>query len=115
MESISCAELKKLIEEKADYILIDVREKIELKNGIIPTSHHIPLQEFLKSLTISAEDFKKKHGFSLSKKDRLILYCRSGNRSEFATKMALKLGFNAENFVGSILEWSKHDPKVKSY
>ncbi|TAL53316.1 MAG: hypothetical protein EPN86_04545 [Nanoarchaeota archaeon] len=113
MAPISYAELKKLIDRKENYILIDVREKDELKHGMIPTAQHIRLSEFLNSLSLSPAELKKKHGFS--KKDRLILYCRSGNRSEFAAKIAREKGFNALNFAGSVLEWAKHDPNVRKY
>lgn len=115
MESVSYAELKELIDRKESYILVDVREKDELKHGVIPSSHHVPLQEFLSALKLSPDEFKKRYGFSLTKKDKLILYCRSGNRSGFATKIAREKGFNAFNFAGSILEWAKHDPNVRKY
>src|SRR3989344_7718056 len=110
MHQVSYNELKELIDEKQKYVLIDVREKHELKHGVIPTSHHIPLHEFLNSLSLAQDEFKKRYGFPLTKKDKLILYCHSGNRSGFAAKIAREKGFKASNFEGSILEWSKYDP-----
>ena len=115
MDDISYNELKKLIDNKGSYILIDVRESDELAHGMIPSAKHIEMDEFLNSVRLPSNEFKKIHGFSISKQYKLILYCRSGNRSAFAAKIARDLGFNAINYPGSILEWSKHDKNVKEY
>lgn len=37
---------------------------------------------------------------------KIIVYCRSGNRSEIATKILNKNGFYAVNLKGGINEWS---------
>ena len=42
---IKLNELKGLIESKKDYILVDVRNKDELQNGMIPTASNVPLPE----------------------------------------------------------------------
>jgi len=103
MKTITRDELKKLIDEKAECILIDVREPVELQHGVIPTSTNIPLGQFPGALD------------QFSKQDRLIFYCRSGGRSAQATEMAIQQGFNAENYAGSILDWADIDPNVEKY
>ena len=104
VEIISTEELKKLIDEKGDYVLIDVRESEELDNGMIPTAQHIPLGNVIDGLS------------KFDKKDNIIFHCRTGVRSEKAAQFALGLGFvNAKNFKGSIWEWSEIDPNVKRY
>jgi len=115
MKEVTRDQLKKLIEEKGDYILIDVREPSELMHGTIPTSKNIPLSEFTQALDMTPEEFHKKYGFTISKTDQLIFYCRSGNRSAQSTSHAEKKGFNAANYKGSILDWSEIDPNVKKY
>ena len=113
MTGITYKVLKQLIDKKESYILIDVREKDELKYGIIPTSSHVPLNEFLKAIDLPEEELKRKYG--ITKKDKLILYCRSGNRSGYAAKIARQKGFKADYYEGSIPECSKDYPNVKAY
>lgn len=116
MKTISRDELKQLIDNKGNYVLVDVREKDELVHGMIPSAHNVPLGELGSALDLSPEVFKKKYGFfGLSKSDRLIFHCRSGGRSKKATELALQKGFQAENFEGSILAWAEIDSNVQKY
>ncbi len=112
---LSYNKLKKIIEEKQNYLLIDVREEDELKYGVIPTSKHLPLSEFQEALEMDKKEFKKRYGFNLDKNHRIILYCRSGSRSGQAAEYLKSLGYKAENYPGSILEWSKYDDNVEGY
>jgi len=115
MSDVSRDELKDLIDNKKDYLLVDVREHDELVHGMIPTAHNLPLSELNEALLLSEQDFEKKYEFKLTKKDKIIFHCRSGGRSEKATEYANKHGFNARNYKGSILDWSEIDPNVKAY
>ncbi len=101
---ISTNELKKLIKENGDYILIDVREPSELEYGMIPSAINIPLDD----IEFGIERFDKD--------DNLIFYCRTGGRSHQAAETAKRLGFtNAQNYKGSVWEWSKTDSNVTRY
>jgi len=113
---ISLEDLQQLIKSKADYILIDVREKDELVHGMIPTAHHLPLGEVEAAFDLSDNEFKEKYKFDKpSKTDNLIFHCRSGGRSDMATKYAKSKGYNAKNFKGSIWAWAEIDENVKRY
>ena len=114
---ISRDELKKLIDDKGDYILIDVRNADELRFGIIPTARNIPLSSIEHSLDIPEAEFEESFGFSkLKKENNIIFYCRTGGRSQVATTIAISKGYvNARNYAGSIWEWSEIDPNVKRY
>ena len=103
MKTITRDELKKLIDEKAECVLIDVREHDELQHGMIPTAINIPMGRFPGAL----EHF--------GKTDRLIFYCRSGSRSASVKDLALAQGYNAVNYEGSILDWAEIDPNVEKY
>jgi rhodanese-related sulfurtransferase len=108
MKIINKADLKKLIASNSKYTLIDVRNPDETNEGMIPTAHTIPLPELAVALQLDAVKFKRKYKFEKpSKEDLLIFYCRSGNRSSFATMIALKLGFNALNYSDSMIDWMK--------
>ena len=113
---ISTKKLKKLIENKGDYVLIDVREKEELPFGMIPTARNIPTSEFEKAENLDDKAFKEKYGFAKFKKqDRIILYCRTGSRSAPIVDYLNKKGYKAINYKGSVREWSKIDKDVRYY
>jgi rhodanese-related sulfurtransferase len=112
---VSTEELRELIEHKKDFLLIDVREEQELKHGMISAAKHLPLSEFKEALDMGKESFQKRYGFFLDKNKRIILYCRSGARSGRAAEYMKSLGYKAENYPGSILEWSKFDKNINLY
>ena len=116
-QTISIDELKNLIDTNANFVLIDVRTKEELSHGMIPKAKNIPLHEIEQSISLSDEQFQEKYGFSKPKKqDKIVFYCRTGSRSQLATEIATKGGFeNAKNFHGSVWAWSDIDPKVHKY
>lgn len=76
------AEIKKLIEEKnTEYVLVDVRDEAEYKEGHIPTALNIPVEIFA-----STPD-------ALPKKKRIIVYCNTGGRSYTAYRKLMKLAY----------------------
>lgn len=114
--TITTSELKELINNQAEFMLIDVRNKDELGYGMIPTAHNIPLPEFEQALELDEKTFEEKYGFSKPKQDiLLVVHCRTGGRSEVAAKIALQKGFNVKNYAGSVAAWSKIDSNVKMY
>lgn len=117
MEIISREEVKKLIDTKAKYVLIDVRETEELAYGMIPTAHNVPLHELEYALALLPEDFQKKYGFEKPKKEEVVIfYCRTGGRSAMATAFAEEQGYvHAKNYAGSIYDWATIDTNVRRY
>ncbi len=80
-------------------LLIDVREKWEYAINSIPGSINIPLN---KLSTITLNDFKNKPH------DTIVLYCKSGIRSQSALNSLLNAGFNSVfNLEGGIENWLK--------
>ena len=78
-----------------NYIFIDVRTKQEHDTGHIPNSTHISI-ESLESRIDKIEKYKEK---------KIVVYCRSGNRSSKGTKILIKYGFEAMNLSGGMLQW----------
>ena len=75
--------------------VIDVRSEDEWNTGYLEGALHIEWQDILQIST------------QIPKDEQIYLYCRSGNRSEKATKILLEAGYiNAKN-AGSINEASK--------
>ncbi|RIA92800.1 Rhodanese-like domain-containing protein [Glomus cerebriforme] len=109
---VSFDELQQLLKEKnegkqKDVRIIDVREPFELIDGHIPHAINIPLNQFEEAMTLSEEDFNIIYGLPKFKKDdKIILYCKSGQRSMVAATVAKHFGFTeARNYPGSWLEY----------
>ena len=85
-----------MMEEEADYIILDVRTKEEYASGHIPNAINIPNE------VIGSEEIPE-----LPDKDQLILvYCRSGNRSKQASKKLANLGYTNVVECGGSMDWT---------
>tara|TARA_B100001093_G_C26802159_1_gene1003904 strand:+ start:415 stop:747 length:333 start_codon:yes stop_codon:yes gene_type:complete len=83
--------------ENVHSIIIDVRTQEEWDNGYIEDAIHIPL-------SIISEDIDK---FVKSYDEKILLYCRSGNRSGKARNILEKLGYSNASNLGGISDISK--------
>jgi len=87
-------DVKKMLEEEGDKVLLlDVRTPPEHIQVRIPNSLLIPLDEL-------RYDYQK-----LPKDKKIVVYCRSGERSAFATYFLRQMGFDAYNLAGGIISW----------
>ncbi len=80
------SELDKIIATN-NYVIVDVRTKEEYEDERVSTSINIPYDE------IDAD-------VKLDKNKTIIVYCRSGSRSEIATKTLEELGYNVYDAGG---------------
>jgi rhodanese-related sulfurtransferase len=94
--NITVSELKKKIDSKENFILLDIRLNFELQNGIIEGSIHIPMK-------ILPDNLDK-----LDKSKEIIVYCHSGGRSAYAVDYLRRLGYNAKSLEGGMIEWENH-------
>ena len=84
-----------MMEEKNDYIILDVRTPEEFAEKHIPGAINIPNE------TIGTEDIPE-----LANKEQLIMvYCRSGNRSKQASEKLAALGYTNIVEFGGINDW----------
>lgn len=104
-EEISVTELKRRLDAKEDFDLIDVRETFEWQIAKIPGAKLIPLGELPNRLS------------ELNPDREILLQCKSGGRSGRALKLLKEKGFkNLKNVVGGIEAWATHvDPEVPKY
>ena len=102
---IDVADVASLIEKKADFVLLDVREPVEWEICSLPNSVRIPRGEVRKRL-----------GEIDSAKD-VIVYCRSGVHSGAITNFLREMGFDrVRNMRGGILAWANEiDPAMPVY
>ena len=96
MQTLSVTELNEMINNKSDFMLLDVREPAEYELGSIPTSVHIPMNSV-------PERFSE-----IPTNKTVIVQCRSGKRSaDVIAYLAQNHGYtNLKNLSGGIIAWS---------
>lgn len=92
---ITVAQLKKMMQEKDQFVLLDVREPIERESYHIG-GQLIPISELEKYL----------HEFDTNQ--CYIIYCRTDKRSQYAAKLLKNVGIKSVMYLkGGIVEWLK--------
>ena len=92
MGTITPEEVKEILDNKNEnYVLIDVREDYEFNEGHIPGAVNIPLGN-IDSITYSTSR-------------TIIVYCKSGNRSNQAAIKLKNMGYNVKD-MGGIVDWT---------
>ena len=97
---VSPEQVKQMLDENEDVIIIDVRTSAEFTGelGHIPGALLKPLQEI--------EEWQSE--FTEQKKDRIIMVCRTGNRSGVATQYFLDREYkNVFNMTGGMKAWNE--------
>jgi len=103
MKEVTVQDLRKMMDEKQEFQLIDVRESYEFDNGNLG-GLNLPLGSVLEQTD------------DIPRAMPVILYCRSGMRSAAAIReLESRFGFtNLANLKGGILAWSKEiDPGIQ--
>jgi adenylyltransferase/sulfurtransferase len=106
-DEITALELKVKMDEKQDFVLIDVREPNEFDIARIPGSTLVPLSQ-LPNRYKELEKYKGKE---------IAIHCKSGVRSRKAINFLKQQGFDRlVNVAGGISEWSNQvDSSVPKY
>jgi len=100
---ITTQDLQELIVQKKPHTLIDIREKHEYAHGTLPGAVCVPLHDVLTYL--------ENHNLV----SPIIVYCRSGGRSQILVQKAKGRGIPLTDYSGGILAWSKIDENVNAY
>lgn len=97
VEEISVQDLKRKLDKKEDFVLIDVREPFEHQIAKIPGAKLIPLGQ-IESRISEIESYKGKE---------IVAHCHHGGRSRRALEFLKSRGFkNLKNVAGGIDDWS---------
>lgn len=94
-QQITAQEAKVIMEEETDICILDVRTQEEYDSGHIRAAVCLPNEE------ISGEPEELP-----DKKQKILVYCRSGNRSRQAAQKLADLGYEQILEFGGILDWS---------
>lgn len=92
---ITANEAKKIIDNETDYIILDVRTQQEYDESHIENAILIPYTEILEQAETILTD----------KNQKILVYCRSGKRSQIATKQLISLGYTNVYDFGGIIDW----------
>jgi phage shock protein E len=97
-KKITSEEAKMMIDSEKDIIILDVRSQSEYDEGHIKNAILIPDTEIEKMAPINLAD----------KNAKILVYCRSGRRSELASKKLIEMGYTNVIDFGGIIDW-KYD------
>ena len=87
------------LDEKKGVVILDVCTNKEYDQGHIPGAVHVPLQEV-------GNRIKK-----LKKDKEIVVYCQHGNRSIWAIKRLIGMGYsNLYNLKGGFRAWKRYHP-----
>jgi sulfur-carrier protein adenylyltransferase/sulfurtransferase len=104
VDQISVEDLKKMLDAKEKFVLLDVREQEEYDTAKIAGSKLIPLGALSGRLA------------ELDKNVPIVVHCHSGGRSNRAAQWLQSQGYKASNLAGGITAWSDRiDPSVPTY
>jgi rhodanese-related sulfurtransferase len=103
MEDINVSELREKLQNKEDFIFIDVREEWEYEEDNLG-AQNIPLGQ----LPYELDEFEE------SKDKEIVLQCRSGARSGNAKKFMETRGFTkVRNLLGGILAYREMEEEER--
>ncbi len=105
VREITVADLKRMLDAREEFDLVDVRETFEYQIARIPGARLIPLGTIESKLS------------ELDPKRKIVVHCKAGGRSKKACETLLAKGYaNVVNVAGGIDQWSKViDPSVPRY
>lgn len=89
------AEQAKGIIDEGGALIIDVRTRTEYEDGYIPDAYNVPLDQIEQGIGNVTED----------KNAKILVYCRSGNRSKVAARILTEMGYTNVYDFGGIVDW----------
>lgn len=107
VREITPTELKARLDSGDVPLLLDVREHFERDIADLPDQGQ---------LRIPTGELVTRTG-ELDRDREIVVYCRSGGRSEWAAKLLMDKGFeNVLNLRGGVLGWREEvDPSLRAY
>ena len=104
IRQMSVFELKDRMDNKDDFILLDVRESDEVNMCALNGAIHMPMITIPNSLS------------ELDRDKEIVVMCHAGMRSFQVCQYLVENGYNAVNLQGGIDQWSREiDPTLARY
>jgi adenylyltransferase/sulfurtransferase len=107
IQEIEPLELKERLDRGDPLVLVDVREAFERSIVDLPDFGQ-------KAIPVKSIPFAAQH---LDPSEEIVVYCRAGPRSSWATERLMEMGFpRVLNLRGGVLGWrAQVDPSMKAY
>lgn len=94
-QTLTAAEAKAMLDGDEDIILLDVRTPEEFAEGYIPGA-----------IQIADTELKDQAPLQLPDKDaKILVYCRSGRRSQASAALLVEMGYTQIYDMGGIIDW----------
>jgi sulfur-carrier protein adenylyltransferase/sulfurtransferase len=96
IDEVGAAEAR---EREGDALFVDVREREEWEEGIVPGAVHIPRGNLESRI----------EGLVPDRSREIVVYCAGGSRSAFAAKALQELGYeNVTSLTGGFTDWKRN-------
>jgi adenylyltransferase/sulfurtransferase len=103
---ITPTELKNRLDAGEKIVLLDIREPHELAICTLVNTAHIPMGDLMERLS-ELEKYRSQD---------IVVYCRSGRRSDSCAEFLRDQGYAGLNLTGGILAWSDEiDSSIQKY
>ena len=100
-EDVTSEQVKALIEINPSLVVVDVRTEAEYNDEHLEGAINIPLDELEQRLS------------ELNPNDKILVYCRTGNRSTQAAEILVEKGFSGlYHMHGGIVAWKQNGYSV---
>ncbi|MGW1653675.1 rhodanese-like domain-containing protein [Streptomyces atratus] len=93
---LSVTEAHSMLQEHA-VVLLDVREADEWQAGHVPGARHLPMSRLTAGVDVPGAGGGP----------RLVLICRSGNRSRHAARLLAERGLDVIDVTGGMAAWAR--------
>jgi uncharacterized protein YjbI with pentapeptide repeats/rhodanese-related sulfurtransferase len=98
VDKVTTAELKKLVDDEADFVLLDVRTPDETRAARIDAPQHLAIPRGWLEMKIL--------NHVIDKQTPIVTYCGVGIRSAFAAETLMEMGFtNVRNYEQGLVTW----------
>lgn len=101
-ESVDAKQAIAMIENDSNTSLLDVRTIQEYKEGHLRDATLIPVEHLAQNLGMLKNEKNKK----------ILVYCATGNRSVYASRVLKKHGFTPVNIKGGIMDLAKENVEI---
>ena len=98
-EQITMEEAAEMMENEEGYIILDVRRADEYASGHIPGAVNLANE-------VIGEDDAAVEAVLQDKEQKILVYCRSGNRSKQAAQKLADMGYTQVVEFGGIQDWT---------
>ena len=89
-QTISMKQLEKILDSGEDYVLVDVRDEEDYRNGHLEGAVNLPLEELHRAAEV------------LPMNRMIIVYCAHGSSSMLAARELDQMGYEVINTYGGL-------------